>query len=197
MSLFWTQRKIFWRKFVIRLFWGTIDFHNRNQILWKSMVRQNFSVPLCLAEQRHSYRFGTTWGWVNDDLIFIFGWIISLTPNSLYTSPDPVLHLMSDFLMYFSHHGLQQISKALMTGFIYIWSHVSIQASSSLYIIETQCSSAVTAERRRRLQDHRHPQSIPGHLSSRLSQRCKHTHWVFRIWMRVCKCCSSIQKTSA
>lgn len=43
-----------------------------------------------------------------------------LTPNSLYTSPDPVLHLMSAFLMYFSHHGLQQISKALMTGFIYI-----------------------------------------------------------------------------
>ncbi len=117
--------------------------------------------------------------------------------NSLYTSPDPVLHLMSDFLMYFSHHGLQQISKALMTGFIYIWSHVSITASSSLYIIETQCTSAVTAERRRRLQDHRHPQSIPGHLSSHLSQRCKHTHWVFRIWMRVCKCCSSIQKTSA
>ncbi len=26
-----TQRKIFWRKFVIRLFWGTIDFHSRNK----------------------------------------------------------------------------------------------------------------------------------------------------------------------
>ncbi len=31
MCLFWTQRKIFWRKFVIRLFWGTIDFHSRRQ----------------------------------------------------------------------------------------------------------------------------------------------------------------------
>ncbi len=32
MSLFcWTQRKIFWRKFVIRLFWGTIDFHSRKK----------------------------------------------------------------------------------------------------------------------------------------------------------------------
>ncbi len=29
MSLFWTQRKIFWRKFVTRMFWGTIDFHSR------------------------------------------------------------------------------------------------------------------------------------------------------------------------
>ncbi len=30
ISLFWwTQRKIFWRKFVTRLFWGTIDFHSR------------------------------------------------------------------------------------------------------------------------------------------------------------------------
>ncbi len=32
MSLFCrTQRKIFWRKFVTRLFWGTIDFHIRNK----------------------------------------------------------------------------------------------------------------------------------------------------------------------
>ncbi len=32
MSLFcWTQRKIFWRKFVTRLFWGTIDFHSREK----------------------------------------------------------------------------------------------------------------------------------------------------------------------
>ncbi len=32
MSLFCrTQRKIFWRKFVTRLFWGTIDFHSRKK----------------------------------------------------------------------------------------------------------------------------------------------------------------------
>ncbi len=35
-------------------------------------------LSLCSAEQRHSYRFGTTWGWVNDDRIFIFGWTIPL-----------------------------------------------------------------------------------------------------------------------
>ncbi len=36
MSLFcWTQRKIFWRKFVTRLFWCTIDYHSRkNKIIW-------------------------------------------------------------------------------------------------------------------------------------------------------------------
>ncbi len=27
----WTQRKIFWWKFVTRLFWGTIDFHSRRK----------------------------------------------------------------------------------------------------------------------------------------------------------------------
>ncbi len=37
-------------------------------------------LPLCSAEQRHSYRSGTTWGWVNDDRIFIFGWTIPLRP---------------------------------------------------------------------------------------------------------------------
>ncbi len=34
---------------------------------------------LCSAEERNSYRFGTTLGWVNDDSIFIFGWTIPLT----------------------------------------------------------------------------------------------------------------------
>ncbi len=36
-------------------------------------------LPLCSAEQRNSYKFGTTWGWVNDDRIFIFGWTIPLS----------------------------------------------------------------------------------------------------------------------
>ncbi len=35
-------------------------------------------IPLCSAEQRNSYRFGITWGWVNIDRIFIFGWTIPL-----------------------------------------------------------------------------------------------------------------------
>jgi len=28
---------------------------------------------LCSAEERNSYRFRTSWGWVNDDRIVIFG----------------------------------------------------------------------------------------------------------------------------
>ncbi len=43
-------------------------------------------LPLCSAEQRNSYRFGTTCGWVNDDRIFTFGWIIPLTPIRLDVS---------------------------------------------------------------------------------------------------------------
>ncbi len=79
MSLFCrTQRKIFWRKFVTRLFWGTIDFHSRK----KNTLEVNGApellcfphsseyLPLCSAEQRHSYRFGNTWGWVNDNFHF-------------------------------------------------------------------------------------------------------------------------------
>jgi len=29
---------------------------------------------LCFEDERRSYRVGTTWGWVINDLIFIFGW---------------------------------------------------------------------------------------------------------------------------
>ncbi len=90
MSLFCrTQMKIFCRKFVTRLFWGTIDFHSRN-IKYTMEINgapellcfphSSEYLPLCLVEQRHSYRFGTTWGWVNDDRIFIFGWTIPLRP---------------------------------------------------------------------------------------------------------------------
>ncbi len=39
---------------------------------------QNRQATLCSAEQRNSYRFGTTRGSVNDDRIFIFGWTIPL-----------------------------------------------------------------------------------------------------------------------
>ncbi len=40
-------------------------------------------LPLCSTEQRNSHRFGTSWGWVNDDRMFIFGWTIPLRPAQL------------------------------------------------------------------------------------------------------------------
>ncbi len=94
MSLFcWTQRKIFWRMRETEQFWGTIDFHI---ILFSYTMEVNGApkqpgyklsskyLPLCSAEQRHSYRFGTTWGWVNDDRIFIFGWTSPKYTSFLY-----------------------------------------------------------------------------------------------------------------
>ncbi len=87
MCLFcWTQTKIFWRMWETEQFWGTIDFHS----IFLPTMEVNGApkqpgyklsskyLPLCSAEQRHSYRFGSTWGRVNDDRIFIFGWTIPL-----------------------------------------------------------------------------------------------------------------------
>ncbi len=77
------------KKVVTRLFWGTIDFHSRKKNTMKvngapellCFPHSSEYLPLCSAEQRHSCRFGTTWGWVNDDRIFIFGWTIPLRPK--------------------------------------------------------------------------------------------------------------------
>ncbi len=73
-------------------FWGTIDFHSN--FFFPTMEvnvapkqpgykRSSKYLPLCSAEQRNSYRFGTTWGWVNYDIIFIFGWTIPLSLNNI------------------------------------------------------------------------------------------------------------------
>ncbi len=55
-------------------------------LLWKSMGTNTVWLTTFLhitnnmssAEDIHSYRSGTTWGWINDDRIFIFGWNILL-----------------------------------------------------------------------------------------------------------------------
>ncbi len=72
-----TQRKIFWR----RLFLGTIDFHSSKKTILLCFPHSSIYLPFC-SEQTHSYRFGSTWGWVNDDRVFIFGCTVSLNEES-------------------------------------------------------------------------------------------------------------------
>ncbi len=72
---------------------GTIDFHSRKKTtLCRSIVPQNCSVSHILQNifilvLQNKYILGTTWGWVNDDSIFIFAWTI---PSS-QGSPSSVL----------------------------------------------------------------------------------------------------------
>ncbi len=54
-------------------------------------------LPLCSAEQRHSYRFGTTWGWVNDERIFIFGWTVPLSINETWADTQQLVINRPDF----------------------------------------------------------------------------------------------------
>ncbi len=47
---------------------------------------------LCSEDERRSYRFGTTWGWVINDSIYIFGWTIPLKLSFWwhpFTAEDP------------------------------------------------------------------------------------------------------------
>ncbi len=82
MYLFcWTQRKIFWRMWETDQFWGSNDFHSIFfLLLWKSTVTQNSLVTtflqnifLCVRQNKFIHTGLELWGWVNDDIIFIFG----------------------------------------------------------------------------------------------------------------------------
>ncbi len=45
---------------------------------------------LCSEDKQRSYKFGTTWGWVINDRIFIFGWTIPVkSPISDTCQPVP------------------------------------------------------------------------------------------------------------
>ncbi len=55
------------------------QINNNTQDLWTTfiVVRVLFATeawifPFCFTEERKSYGFGTTWGWVNKDNISIF-----------------------------------------------------------------------------------------------------------------------------
>ncbi len=71
---FWTQKMTFWRMLVNKLV--PIDFHSIppphtveangcHQLF--GYKRSSEYLHLCSTEERHSYRFGRTWGGVNDD----------------------------------------------------------------------------------------------------------------------------------
>jgi len=51
-------------------------------VAWLSMKNQKVFrfnqkyLHLCTEDERRSYGFGTTWGWIINDRIFIFGWNI-------------------------------------------------------------------------------------------------------------------------
>ncbi len=153
-----TQRKIFWRKFVTRLFWGTIDLHSREKNTMEingapellCFPHSSEYLPLCSAEQRHSYRFGTTWGWVNDDRIFIFGWTVPLIHILIYiwfTSENceeksllltafiwPKIHYNSTTVKYYYNLLIVLISNLLITVFyVNICSNVIYFCDAQLY----------------------------------------------------------------
>ncbi len=87
MCLFWTQRKIFWRMWEtsvlghhwlpLYIFFPTMEVNGAPELLFPTFFR--ISSFVFGRTKIFLYRFGNTWGWVNDDRIF--GWTIPLTPS--------------------------------------------------------------------------------------------------------------------
>ncbi len=107
MCLFWTQRKIFWRmRETEQYFSPTIEVNGAPK--QPDYKLSSEYLPLC-SEQTHSYRFGSTWGWVNDDRTFIFGCTVPLMPfqfvSAAYTH-------FPNFAFFFKRHTqIQELHK--------------------------------------------------------------------------------------
>jgi len=75
-------------------------------------------ILFCVQQNKKNvYRFGTTWGWVNDDKIFFFGWTITLNVEVV---------LLSYILQYVSGYRLHMLMVSLrLEPVIFVFSNTS------------------------------------------------------------------------
>ncbi len=93
----WTQN-IFWRivtKQTSNQFWfpltsivmfvHTLKVNGNRNCLVQTLLKKStfFKISYFVFRTRKSHRFGTTWGWVNDDRIFFLVGLSDLIPGSL------------------------------------------------------------------------------------------------------------------
>ncbi len=118
MYEFFLLLNIFWRMQVNKQLMVVIYFHSmeKKNTLEVNGYRQLFGYQhsskyrlVCSKEERNLYMFGTTWGWVNDDSIYIFGWIILLSFEHRGTAAEYIIGLRKINLIqmendYFSQH---------------------------------------------------------------------------------------------
>ena len=69
-----------WLPYLFSLYYG-LEVNDAHQLF--SYPYSSKYLPFCSAEERNSYRFETTWGWVYDDRIFILKWTIPLMDQVL------------------------------------------------------------------------------------------------------------------
>jgi len=104
-----------WKNVLIKQISFPIDYHSRKNTYYASqwgmrsvwLKHSSKYLPLSSAEQINTLRFGTTWGWVNTDRIFIFGWT---NPLSIY---DVCVLIVTACSL-----------NEFMTGQIYVHAHV-------------------------------------------------------------------------
>ncbi len=71
-------------------------------ILWNFSYQYSSIYLFCVQQKKETHwlmrRFGTTWGWVNDDRIFIFGWTVPLKPLVYVFKTNKQIHLLKSLM---------------------------------------------------------------------------------------------------
>ncbi len=102
----------------------------------KAWFHQKY-LNMCSKDELSSYRFGTIWGWVINDRIFIFGWTIPLKPDSLSTI-FLITHSPPIFYYYFSFTPILSFTSPSIT----LWTLNATLIFLSMDIIIDQASAS-------------------------------------------------------
>ncbi len=135
----WTQKKIFRRMLGPKQLMVAIDFHKKYYVSqWLSTTVKYFL--LCSTKQRYSYKFGTTWGWGNDEKCLFFGRTkLSMLMQTLLWFPDRTAAFVHASLRvqiseHYAHMFENEAHSLLAADFLFIFLlHLCLPAVQSFH----------------------------------------------------------------
>jgi len=133
------RRKHFLCKHILQWLSGPSSFNPLGS-LCGSDPPLNFNqkyLHLCSEDKQRSYGIGTAWGWVINDLIFIFGWTIPLNSNNIKLLSTALLKAFypdnteSHLGNHFDCHSETNTYTVSLSSLVSHWTHLKLKIKAT------------------------------------------------------------------